>query len=586
MLKPVLAGAGVLGSLGAGLWGATQWAAYLLKQAPQLGTPWCRLAGWPLYPPWAYVVWYVHYATTPWGSVLAQAAPALCLGMGGALLMTWVARRAQRRRQATSTAFGSARWATSVEVRRAGLLAGEGVMLGTWQGRYLRHHGAQHIMVIAPTRAGKTAGIAVPTLLTAGGSTVSIDIKSELWEHTAGWRARFSHVVRFDPTHPASARFNPLLEIRPGDNEVRDAQGVADMLVDPEGSSDKLDHWQLTSHGLLTGVILHVLYAEPDKTLAGVAAFLSDPSRPFLDTLQVMLRTRHLPQGPHPVVASAAREVLNKSPNELSGVLSTAMSFLGLYRDPLVARATSTSDFCLAQLRSSAAPMSLYLVVPPSDLSRIRPLLRLLLNQLGRRLTEEHQASRPHQVLLVMDEFPALGHLAFFEAELAYLAGYAIRCILIAQSLHQLEKAYGPHHSLLDNCHIRVAMAANDDQTARRISDLLGQGTQQRDQASLSGKRAALWFDHRSVSRQEAARPLLTPGEVMGLPPHDELVLVAGAPPLRAQKVQYFADATLRARVLPPPVTTRVDVPTRPQSPWEHEGPKPLDTEGAVWSTP
>src|SRR4029453_3003258 len=49
-----------------------------------------------------------------------------------------------------------------------------------------------------------------------------------------------------------------------------------------------------------------------------------------------MMTTRHLGDHPHPVVASTARELLNKSDNERSGVLSTAMSFLGLYRDPVV----------------------------------------------------------------------------------------------------------------------------------------------------------------------------------------------------------------------------------------------------------
>jgi type IV secretion system protein VirD4 len=123
--------------------------------------------------------------------------------------------------------------------------------------------------------------------------------------------------------------------VRRGEWEVRDVQNVADILVDPEGSLERRNHWEKTSHSLLVGTILHVLYAEPDKTLAGVAAFLSDPRRPIEASLKAMMTTPHLGEsGPHPVVASAARELLNKSENERSGVLSTAMSFLGLYRDP------------------------------------------------------------------------------------------------------------------------------------------------------------------------------------------------------------------------------------------------------------
>src|ERR1019366_7752794 len=109
-----------------------------------------------------------------------------------------------------------------------------------------------------------------------------------------------------------SARFNPLLEIRKGLSEVRDTQNVADILVDPTGEKDTRDHWQTPAHALLSGAILHVLDAEGDKTLAGVAAVLSDPA---CTQRQMLARTRltpHLPTGPHPAIAQAAREMLNK----------------------------------------------------------------------------------------------------------------------------------------------------------------------------------------------------------------------------------------------------------------------------------
>ena len=201
-----------------------------------------------------------------------------------------------------------------------------------------------------------------------------------------------------------------------------------------EGSLEKRNHWEKTSHSLLVGAILHVLYAESDKTLAGVAAFLSDPRRTIEATLDAMMATRHLGEkGPHPVVASTARELLNKSDNERSGVLSTAMSFLGLYRDPVVATVTSRCDWRIADLIADPKPSTLFLVVPPSDISRTKPLIRLVLNQIGRRLTEDlHAKDRRHRVLMLLDEFPALGRLDFFESSLAFLAGYGIKSFLIA----------------------------------------------------------------------------------------------------------------------------------------------------------
>jgi type IV secretion system protein VirD4 len=220
------------------------------------------------------------------------------------------------------------------------------------------------------------------------------------------------------------------------------------------------------------------------------------------------------------------------------------MACLGLYRDPVIARNTSAADFRIADLMNADRPASLYLVVPPSDLARTRPIVRLMLNQIGRRLTEAMEfggkTAYRHRLLLLLDEFPSLGRLDFFESSLAFLAGYGLKAFLIAQSLNQLEKAYGPSNSILDNCHVRLTYAANDDKTAKRISDLLGQATEKKMQRTYSG--TGLWLTNRSESEQEYARPLLTPAEVTQLPQDDGILLVGGLPPYRAKKVRYFLD--------------------------------------------
>jgi type IV secretion system protein VirD4 len=326
---------------------------------------------------------------------------------------------------------------------------------------------------------------------------------------------------------------------------------------------DKRNHWEKTSHSLLVGAILHVLYAGDDKTLAGVAAFLSDPKRPIESTLAAMMKTSHLGEaGPHPVIASAARELLNKSDNERSGVLSTAMSFLGLYRDPVVAEVTRRCDWRIADMVGDKLPTTLYLVVPPSDINRTKPLIRLILNQVGRRLTEDLQAKAGrHRLLLMLDEFPALGRLDFFESALAFMAGYGLKAFLIAQSLNQIEKAYGPNNSILDNCHVRVSFATNDERTAKRVSDALGTATEMKAMKNYAGHRLSPWLGHLMVSRSETARQLLTPGEIMQLPPSDEIVMVAGTPPIRAKKARYYEDARFRERLLSPPDLKRPDTP-------------------------
>jgi type IV secretion system protein VirD4 len=556
------------------MWAATQWVAWKLGYQPQLGQPWFEiLPGVPIYVPAAiFWWWYAYDAYAPEifveGAYIAASGGILSIAFAIALSV-WRAREAK-----VTATYGSARWATPAEIRAVGLTAPDGVVLGKFERDYLRHDGPEHVLCFAPTRSGKGVGLVVPTLLTWPGSCIVHDIKGENWNLTSGFRARHGRVLLFDPTNGNSAAYNPLLEVRRGEWEVRDVQNVADVLVDPEGSLERRNHWEKTSHALLVGAILHVLYAEPDKTLAGVAGFLSDPRRPIELTLRAMMTTPHLGEaGPHPVIASAARELLNKSENERSGVLSTAMSFLGLYRDPVVARVTRHCDWRIRDLVEGERPVTLYLVVPPSDISRTKPLVRLILNQIGRRLTEDLQGrGRRHRLLLMLDEFPALGRLDFFESALAFMAGYGLKSFLIAQSLNQIEKAYGPNNAILDNCHVRVSFATNDERTAKRVSDALGTATEMRAVQNYAGHRLSPWLGHLMVSRQETARPLLTPGEVMQLPPNDELVLVSGIPPIRARKARYFEDVRLAERVLAPPQTTGGQTGKAPLDDWSRLG--------------
>ena len=568
-LLPVLGAASMVG----GLQAATQFFAHTFAYHATLGPNVGHV-----YAPWSILHWtYKWYSQYP-DEIMKAGSMGMLVSTVGLLGVAVAKVVTSNSSKANEYLHGSARWAEKKDIQAAGLLPRErnvleivtgkaaptatGVYVGGWQDKdgnffYLRHSGPEHVLTYAPTRSGKGVGLVVPTLLSWPESAVIHDIKGENWSITAGWRSRFSHCLLFNPTDSRSAAYNPLLEVRRGAHEVRDVQNIADILVDPEGALEKRNHWEKTSHALLVGAILHVLYAGEDKTLRGVANFLSDPASPFELTLHRMMTTPHLGDGPHPVVASAAREVLNKSDNERSGVLSTAMSFLGLYRDPTVAEVTSRCDWRIADLIAAEHPVSLYLVVPPSDISRTKPLIRLILNQVGRRLTESLDGSdgiqRRHKLLLMLDEFPALGRLDFFETALAFMAGYGIRSFLIAQSLNQIDKAYGQNHSILDNCHVRVTFATNDERTAKRISETLGTATELRAQRNYAGHRLAPWLGHLMVSRQETARPLLTPGEVMQLPPDEAVVMVSSVAPIKAKKLRYYADSNFKRRVLRPP---------------------------------
>jgi len=546
----------VLAAFAASLVITTQWTAGALGYQSQLGTPDLTLFGYPLYAPWKFFLWWYaydayarHIFETGALIFLTGVFISVAIAFGFSL---WRSREARN-----ADTYGTARWATSRDVRRLNLTKGDGVILGSLNGELLRHDGDDHVLVVAPTNTGKSVGISLPTGLVWRHSYIALDLKGENWTVTSGLRAAFGPVFRFAPTETGAHRYNPITQIRRGEAEVRDAQVLADMLVDPEGALRERSHWQLRAFELLVATILWTLYAEERKTLARIAELLADPKRPVADLLDDMLKRKIKDDAPHPVVAAGARQLLDMAEAERSGVISTALGFLALYRDPILARATEVSDFSIDEIITGARPLSIYLVIPPEEISRLKALLRLVLNQILKRLTEvaaQHQGpgrTGGRRVLLMLDEFPQLGKLDFFEHALAYIRGYKIKACLVAQSLNQIVQAYGEHSSILDNAHVRVAFACNDERTARRISDMLGATTETRAQMNYAGSRMAPWLGHTMVSRQEVPRPLLTPGEVMQLPPADALILTGGAPPIRAKKVRYFAEPLFKARLRP-----------------------------------
>jgi type IV secretion system protein VirD4 len=575
-------------------WVCTQYVASQLGYQAALGEPMLSIGDWKLYTPTDWISWYArwHTVAAPIARRAFQVAWWLSL-IGGGLIAVVLAQRIKRTSEdiakESESLHGSAHWASPAEVAKTGLLGGgRGVYVGAWKHprtrkiHYLRHDGPEHIMAFAPTRSGKGVGLVLPTLLSWPDSAVIYDIKGENWALTAGWRQQEGggHVVKFEPTSTdgSGARFNPLAEVRVGtEREVADVQNIITMIVDPDGKGLR-DHWQKSADALLVGVALHILYAGKDKTLNGMIAFLTNPARDAQKTMQFMLDTDHDMTGPgwplpngspnycHPVVAAAARDMLNKAEDERSSVLSSAISYLTLYRDPIVARNTGACDFRISDLMNRDMPVSLYLVVPPSDKDRLRPLIRLIITQIVRALTEKMQfkdgrsvAGYKHRLLLMLDEFPSLGKLDVFEESLAFIAGYGLKAYLIIQDMSQLWTAYGKDESVFSNCHVRVAYAPNKVETAELLSKMTGTATIVKRNHSYSGSLFGT-KSNISTSTQETQRPLLTADEVMRLPgavkdasgnvtePGDMLIFMAGQTPIYGKQILYFVDPVFSAR--------------------------------------
>jgi type IV secretion system protein VirD4 len=450
---------------------------------------------------------------------------------------------------------GSARWATAKEITRAGLLGPEGIVLGVLGRDYVRHAGEQHVALVGSTRSGKGVGVIIPTLLTWPGSVIVTDVKGgENHLVTSRYRAQFSRVFAFNPCSPMSEKLNPLAEVRLGVHEVGDAQVIAAILVDPESANRRLDHWESTAFGLLTGLILHVLYTpHREATLPGVLRLVDDPQLGMEGVLDEMLTYPHRQGKPHPTVAMIARAQKNRADREASSVWSTVERCLTLFHDPIIGTNLSRHELPFASIHDPTHPVSLYLVCNPGDGPRLEPLFKLLIQQIMARITSGNPRATGPQALAIFEEFPALGYMPFFAKVLGLMASYRIRAILAMQSLNSLEQIYGERQTILDNCGVKVFLQVGDDRTAQRVSHMLSQTTIERTVQS-SSRQAGSLLSNQSWSPHETSRDLLTVGEIIQIPPGREILIVQGQPPGRevppmvVQKLRYFEDRQLRRR--------------------------------------
>ncbi len=587
----VVAGAAIASSL------ATQFIAWRVGYHPAIGVPWVG----HFYAPWKWIEWqassWAPNAKATFQVVDSGLLAVTALGMLGAVAASTARRRRPIRHEGV---HGTARFQTEQEIRRSGLLPSRpsvphaGVYIGGWTDakgttHYLRHDGPEHSIVIAPTRSGKGVGNVVPTLLSWPASAAVYDEKGELWALTAGWRANGADntVIRWEPgAAEGSAGFNFLEEVRLGTpHEVADAQNIAQMLCDPEGRG-LADHWQKTSFALLTGLILHVLYDKKKQSgatasLADVAYALSDPSRKSEDLWGEMVANRHLNGKPHPVVATAGRDMLERETRERGSVLSSAKTYLVLFQDPLIADNTRHSDFRILDLMNHVRPVSLYVVTRGDDKERLRPLVRLMLAMITRRLmgvemqfkNGQPQMPHRHRLLLMLDEFPSLNRLHLIEDALPKCAGYGIKAYLATQDREQMFRSYGEHQSITGNCHIRIIYAPNEWKTSEWVSQMVGKTTIVKEDVTESGTRYGP-MKHISRTYHEVSRPLLTPNEIMQLrkpekndkgeitAPGEMVIFVAGKPPIRGTQILYFQDPVFSKRArIPAPASSST---TRP----------------------
>lgn len=480
--------------------------------------------------------------------------------------------------------YGSAHWATQKEIEQSGLISSDGIVVGALKNRkkvrLLRYSGEGHVFVVSPTRSGKGVSVVVPTVLTWKHSILVNDIKGELWTLTSGFRkTQYDSVcLRFDATceDGTAARWNPLYEIRPFPHDVRDAQNIALTLTTGEMSSrsENERHWRVMGTRLLKAAILHQLYVGRDKSLAGCYKLLTSLGRDLEDTLLMMLRTEHDPSlsckwtdemtgkatATHPAVAHIARDMLSKSDRERNSIVSSTISYVEPFDDPILAGNVSESDFGLLDLMNHDKPVSLYLTTPVADLERVQAIHRLLFTLAGVRNTEHldfenglPKAKYKHRLLEVFDECAHLGYSPVIQKQFSLASGFGIQGMFVFQDFSQLFDLYGQNESITSNCDIKITFAPNNLQTADYISRLLGNETRVREESKKG------LFGQKQGNKHLFARALLTPDECSRLPKDKSIVIRNGFPPIMGDKVPYYLIKELVAQTrIAPAVSEKI----------------------------
>lgn len=451
----------------------------------------------------------------------------------------------------SGSAFGNASFATKRQLEQAGLFGPDGAILGRAHGKLIRHKTDRHLLTLAPNRSGKGVSSIIPNLLTWPGSLVVIDPKGENAAVTARRRRELGQEVHIlDPlgmTDLPKSRYNPLLWLDPASPTlVEDAAVIADSLHMTQPTKD--DQFFINeSKAWIGGDIMHIVTTEPPltRTLSTLRAHLTAAEDEFGWLLDDMTANTEA----FGLAARAANRLQQKADRERSGVISTAQAETHFLDSPSMTEVMAASDLDLGQLKRGA--MTIYLVLPAERLATHGRWLRLMVSLCIATLTRD-RTPPPHPVLMVLDEFAALGRLQSIEIAMGLLAGYGVQLWPILQDMSQLEDLY-PHRwrSFLANAGAIQAFGANDSGTAEYLSSLLGTRTVtvRQEGRSMDGKQ------HRgSESYGPTSRPLLMPYEIMQLPEGRQLVLIQGKPPILAGRIRYYADAEFKGLFDPNPM--------------------------------
>lgn len=488
----------------------------------------------------------------------------------GLPLLAWAGALIPLLKTRSASLHGDARFATLSDLKKAGLLkqTPQSILIGSYKGRYLWLGGAQHVITISPTRSGKTTSVAIPVLLSYQESMVVLDLKGELFKATSGWRQAQGHAIRVWAPYDEAGnthRFNPMTPLAgmdPG-KRIGEIQTIAAILYPDEAGKDPF--WTAQSRAAFTAFASFLFEGWDHGCRSGLPDMHPNTHEGFpsferilrlssgadgqgtREMLQIILKDPR-----YAFVSAQTRTVFGNlaglAEQTFSSVLATMQAPLQQFLSPILAAATNATDIDVASLRKR--PSTLYVIIPTNKLDESSKLLNIFFSTvIGSNLTKQlgEEPELKHQMLLLMDEFTAMGRMDVWAKRISISASYGVRDLCIVQSRAQLRSAYGDDdaQNFITNHGAQIVFAPREQSDANEYSEMLGYKTIRKEHRSVSRGRGT---NQVSINHTEEKRALFLPQEIKELPADDELIFYEGCKPIRARKNWYFRDKQLKQR--------------------------------------
>ena len=432
------------------------------------------------------------------------------------------------------------------------------ILIGQDGNDYLEFGGTEHAALLARTGSGKTSSFSVPNAFNWPGSLVVLDVKGEVYQATAGYRANQlrQKVYCFNPTaeNMRSHCWNPLDAVdRWSTKRFDDIMRQIYLLIpDPKGDSATAIFWQPAARMALAG-ITWMLAEMPEElfTLENVLTkFLRGDGLAWLTKAIDARRSSDKPFSERVVLAVS--DYVGKGERLTEDIRKSVSTNLQAFQNPHIAAATNHSDFDLRNLRRE--PMSLYVTVSPGHIPRVDHLLRLLFGSvvnLNTDVTPEQDPALQYPVLILLDEFARLGAMPALTQAAQFARGYGIRIAYIIQDKAQLVDLYGVAGAadVFSNLGVEIVFGTGDIKLAKEYEERLGDWTMIFTTRNQSRFFPWLNWQRMNVAQHPHRRPRILDQEIVMMPPDEQLIVRPGMKPAKSKRIRWYSDPTFRRLV-------------------------------------